>query len=216
MYKVVIFDMDGTILDTLQDLANATNFVLQKNAFPNRTIDEVRQFVGNGIPKLLERACPKNTDDAKLQAIFKQFTDYYEIHCAENTKPYNGIIELLQKLKTSGIKTAVNSNKIDFAVHELCDKYFPNLFDFQFGSVPTRKNKPSPDAVNEIIQTAKIAKADAVYIGDSDVDLQTAINSDVDFIGAEWGFRSKEFLIEHGAKVTAKNTTELEKLLFEI
>ena len=212
-YKLVIFDMDGSILDTLEDLADATNYALHQNGFSERTIDEIRRFVGNGIIKLIERACPENTPDEVRENVRRSFVSYYGEHCADHTKPYEGIPELLQKLRVAGIKCAVDSNKPDFAVKELCSRYFNGLFDFALGSREGCKNKPDAGAVNEIISLLGIDKTEAVFIGDSDVDVQTALNAGIQCIGVEWGFRGREFLLEHGAHITVKNTGELSTIL---
>lgn len=212
-YKIVIFDMDGTILDTLQDLADATNYALAQNGFQTRTVDEIRRFVGNGAKKLIERACPEHTSPEVQENVRRSFANYYGIHCADNTKPYDGIIELLHKLRADGVKCAVDSNKPEFAVKKLCDQYFPGLFDFALGSRDGCKNKPDADAVNDILSELGIAKSEAVFVGDSDVDIATAQNASIPCIGAEWGFRGREFLLAHGARCTVKNCSELENLL---
>lgn len=208
-YKAVIFDMDGTILNTLEDLTNATNYSLRQFGMPERSLEEVRMFVGNGIRKLVERAVPAGTPKEKIDQILDVFLEYYEIHSADNTSPYPGILELVEKLKKSGIKTAVSTNKADVPAQELGREYFNGIFDLIVGQQDGLKVKPAPDSVNKILSILDIQKKDAIYIGDSDVDVQTAKNSGLDFIGVSWGFRGREFLEKNGAKNIVDNANEI-------
>ncbi len=208
-YKAVIFDMDGTILNTLEDLKNATNYSLRQFGMPERSLEEVRMFVGNGIRKLVERAVPAGTPKEKINQILDVFLEYYEIHSADNTSPYPGILELVEKLKKSGIKTAVSTNKADVPAQELGREYFNGIFDLIVGQQDGLKVKPAPDSVNKILSILDIQKKDAIYIGDSDVDVQTAKNSGLDFIGVSWGFRGREFLEKNGAKNIVDNANEI-------
>lgn len=208
-YKAVIFDMDGTILNTLEDLKNATNYSLRQFGMPERSLEEVRMFVGNGIRKLVERAVPAGTSEEKIAQVFDVFLEYYEIHSADNTSPYPGILELVEKLKKSGIKTAVSTNKADIPAQELGREYFNGIFDLIVGQQDGLKVKPAPDSVNKILSILDIQKKDAIYIGDSDVDVQTAKNSGLDFIGVSWGFRGREFLEKNGAKNIVDNANEI-------
>lgn len=208
-YKAVIFDMDGTILNTLEDLKNATNYSLRQFGMPERSLEEVRMFVGNGIRKLVERAVPAGTSEEKIDQILDVFLEYYEIHSADNTSPYPGILELVEKLKKSGIKTAVSTNKADVPAQELGREYFNGIFDLIVGQQDGLKVKPAPDSVNKILSILDIQKKDAIYIGDSDVDVQTAKNSGLDFIGVSWGFRGREFLEKNGAKNIVDNANEI-------
>ena len=208
-YKAVIFDMDGTILNTLEDLKNATNYSLRQFGMPERSLEEVRMFVGNGIKKLVERAVPSGTSEEKIAQVFDVFLEYYEIHSADNTSPYPGILELVEKLKKSGIKTAVSTNKADVPAQELGREYFNGIFDLIVGQQDGLKVKPAPDSVNKILSILDIQKKDAIYIGDSDVDVQTAKNSGLDFIGVSWGFRGREFLEKNGAKNIVDNANEI-------
>lgn len=208
-YKAVIFDMDGTILNTLEDLKNATNYSLRQFGMQERSLEEVRMFVGNGIRKLVERAVPAGTSEEKIAQVFDVFLEYYEIHSADNTSPYPGILELVEKLKKSGIKTAVSTNKADVPAQELGREYFNGIFDLIVGQQDGLKVKPAPDSVNKILSILDIQKKDAIYIGDSDVDVQTAKNSGLDFIGVSWGFRGREFLEKNGAKNIVDNTNEI-------
>lgn len=208
-YKAVIFDMDGTILNTLEDLKNATNYSLRQFGMPERSLEEVRMFVGNGIRKLVERAVPAGTPKENIDQVFDVFLEYYEIHSADNTSPYPGILELVEKLKKSGIKTAVSTNKADVPAQELGREYFNGIFDLIVGQQDGLKVKPAPDSVNKILSILDIQKKDAIYIGDSDVDVQTAKNSGLDFIGVSWGFRGREFLEKNGAKNIVDNANEI-------
>lgn len=208
-YKAVIFDMDGTILNTLEDLKNATNYSLRQFGMPERSLEEVRMFVGNGIRKLVERAVPSGTSEEKIAQVFDVFLEYYEIHSADNTSPYPGILELVEKLKKSGIKTAVSTNKADVPAQELGREYFNGIFDLIVGQQDGLKVKPAPDSVNKILSILDIQKKNAIYIGDSDVDVQTAKNSGLDFIGVSWGFRGREFLEKNGAKNIVDNANEI-------
>lgn len=212
-YSLVIFDLDGTILNTLDDLAICCNYVLEKNGFPLHSKDEVRFMVGNGIPNLIKKALPKDTDEKTCQKVLQEFLDYYNQHASDNTKPYEKIEECLLKLKQKGIKLAVNTNKAQQAAATLCEHFFPSIFDYVVGQCKERNIKPSCDGVNYILQMANTKNA--IYVGDSDVDIQTAHNANIDVIGAEWGFRGKEFLLINGATKTAKDAEQLYKLLTE-
>ncbi len=208
-YKAVIFDMDGTILNTLEDLKNATNYSLRQFNMPERTLEEVRMFVGNGIRKLVERAVPAGTSTEKIDEVLDVFLKYYEVHSADNTSSYPGIHELVEKLKAAGIKTAVSTNKADAPAQELGKEYFNGIFDLIVGQRDGLRTKPAPDSVNEILKILNIQKKDAVYVGDSDVDVQTAANSGLDFIGVSWGFRGRKFLQEKGAKNIVDSADEI-------
>lgn len=207
--KLLIFDLDGTILDTLKDLYFSVNYALSENHFPERTPEEVRQFVGNGIRKLIERSVPENSTEKQIQQVHQAFTEYYTVHCRDNTRPYPGIPEVLKTLRKNGSKLAVVSNKADYAVQKLCDEYFPNLFDAVAGEREGIRRKPAPDAVQAILKELHIQPEQAVYIGDSDVDILTAENSGMPCISVTWGFRSREFLIEHGAQKLISRPEEL-------
>lgn len=202
-YALAIFDMDGTILNTIDDLADSLNVILERYSMPLHTVDQVRFMVGNGIPKLIERAIPNGRDNPKFDEILKEYIAYYEEHSAIKTRPYDGIVEAVKALRKSGVKIAVNTNKVEAAALDLVAKYFPDCFDIVSGSRPGLPPKPAPDGVYEILKRAGIdGKSEgqkAVFIGDSDVDLQTGINAGLDVIGVDWGFRGKAFLLEHGA-----------------
>ena len=212
-YELIVFDMDGTILDTLEDLKNSMNHTLRLYNMPERTLDEIRSFVGNGIRKLIERAVVSGTSDEMIEIIHKDFMKHYEIHCADFTKPYNGVNSLIQELRNRGYKTAVVSNKAHDAVLDLCDQYFPALFDVALGEKPEIAKKPAPDMVNLVLDQLQISRKKAVYIGDSDVDVATARNSNLDMIAVDWGFRTREFLTEQGADTIVSNPEEILNLV---
>ncbi len=193
-YKVAVFDMDGTILNTLDDMTAACNYTLGRMDMPERTMDEIRMFVGNGIPKLVERIAPAGTDEATLKKMLEIFMEFYSAHSMDKTGPYAGIPELLKKLKDNGIRLACVSNKADPAMRKLCDVFFTGLFDDAEGERPGVNKKPAPDMVWAALDKMGASKNDAVYIGDSDVDFKTAVNSGLDCISVSWGFRTREFL----------------------
>lgn len=210
-YKLAIFDMDGTILDTLNDLKDSLNYVLNMFGMPTRTLEEVRSFIGNGIRLLIERGVPKNTPSEQTDKVFKMFNEYYAVHCADTTKPYDGIEKIILKLKENGIKVAVVSNKSDYAVQSLCKQYFDGLFDFAVGACEGVRKKPYPDTVNKVLKKFDISKDDAVYIGDSEVDVETAQNAEMDCISVDWGYRDRDVLINAGAKLIVSDTANLLK-----
>ncbi len=208
-HSLAIFDLDGTILYTLVDLKNSMNFTLKKFGFPERTLDEVRRFVGNGIKNLIIRAAPKGTDEKTIDEMFEVFNEHYAVHCNDNTKSYDGIDELLKKLKEQKVKTAVVSNKADYAVQTLVKKYFDGLFDYAVGEKQGVRKKPCPDSVNEVLRVLDTPKEAAVYIGDSEVDVATAKNAQMDCIAVDWGFRDREVLINSGATLIVSDAAAL-------
>lgn len=201
--------MDGTILDTLDDLKDSLNYALRLSGFPERTEDEVRRFVGNGIKKLIERGVPGDTPAEMTDKVHSDFTHYYKKHCRDKTKPYDGICKLISSLKEKGMMCAVVSNKDDYAVSLLCDEYFKGLFDYSVGSREGVRKKPYPDSVYAVLDALSVKKEDAVYIGDSEVDIQTAKNASLPYVTVLWGFRDRDFLLLNGAKVTAETPDEL-------
>lgn len=212
-YKLVIFDLDGTILDTLEDLKISVNFALKNNALPERTLEEVRRFVGNGIRLLIERAVPENTDPAVTDKVFSDFKEHYAVHSMDNTKPYDGINSLLESIRKENVKTAVVSNKADFAVQKLIKLLFDGKFDFVLGERADINKKPAPDMVNAAIKHCGVLPEESVYVGDSEVDIETAKNSGIDCIIVDWGFREREFLIKNGAEKIVSSTQELFSVL---
>ena len=211
MKKTVIFDLDGTLLNTLDDLADSTNYALSKFGYPTRTIEEVRQFVGNGVAKLIERAIPDGKNNSNFEKCLSIFKENYAQNMYNKTAPYNGIIEMLSNLKSKGIKIAVVSNKFDLAVKELCKKYFEGFIDFAAGENESQgiKKKPAPDTVISVLNEFNFAPEDAVYVGDSDVDIMTAKNSKMPCISVTWGFRDEKFLLENGATILINAPSEI-------
>ncbi len=212
-YTTIIFDLDGTLLDTLQDLVDSTNFALAQMNFPMRTADEVRSFVGNGVAKLIEKAVPQGTDEQTVRQTLDVFKEYYAANCETHTRAYDGILPLLDTLSQKGLKLAVVSNKIDEAVRVLCKKYFDDYITLSVGDREGMQRKPAPDSVFEVLSKLGVNREDAVYIGDSEVDIMTANNAQIDLICVTWGFRDKKFLLQNGATVLVNSAEELQKLL---
>lgn len=210
---LVIFDLDGTVLDTLEDLADSVNSALCANGFPTRTLTEIRSFVGNGIKNLILRSLPHETDGDTADRVLTAFRAHYADHCADKTRPYDGIPALLAALKADGFRTAVVSNKTDGAVQRLALQYFPGLFDFVTGEREGVARKPAPDSVNAALSALGAKKENAVYVGDSEVDVLTAQNAGIPAVIVTWGFRDESFLREKGAELIAHDAEELEKLI---
>ena len=198
-YKTYIFDLDGTLLSTLADLAASTNYALRTHHMPERSLDEVRRFVGNGVKKLMERAIPDGLNNPLFEETFATFRQHYMQHNLDTTQPYPGIMQLLEQLKAEGKNIAVVSNKFYAATRELCRHFFGDLVPVGIGEREDIRKKPAPDTVIEALRELGVDKEGAVYIGDSDVDIMTAKNSGMPCVSVLWGFRDKEFLLEHGA-----------------
>ena len=211
--KAVIFDLDGTLLDTLEDLTDSTNAALHMNGFPERRIDEVRRFVGNGIHKLVERAVPLGTSAEITEKCYIDFCADYKKNMANKTKPYEGIDELLETLCAAGLNLAIVTNKADFAAQELCGSLFGKYVSVIVGSDGKRPNKPAPDGVFYALEKLGVKKEDAVFIGDSEVDIATAKNADMDCIGVLWGFRTEDDLKNVGVSVMAESAQQLGNML---
>jgi len=211
--KAVVFDLDGTLLDTLDDLAAATNWALRQNGRPERTREEVRRFVGNGVRRLIERALPEGEADPCFEQIFSDFKRYYVVHCQDSTHLYDGIAELLQSLKERGFKLAIVSNKLQAGVDELYEYYFRDTVEVAVGERPEVRRKPAPDMVLTALRELDVNPSEAVYVGDSDVDLQTAHNSGLVCISVLWGFRDRDFLVAHGAQTLVATPSEILQLL---
>lgn len=208
-YALIIFDLDGTILDTLEDLTDSTNYALANNQLPMRTQQQVRSFVGDGIAKLIERAVPGDTATGLVERVLDDFKRYYKLHCADKTRPYDKIEHVFDTLRRRGYKLAVVSNKADFAVQSLCEQYFPGVFDTVAGEREGIRRKPYPDSVMAVMDALHISKEKTLYVGDSEVDIRTAQNAGIDEVSVTWGFRDEPFLREHGAVKIARNMDEL-------
>ena len=202
MYKTYIFDLDGTLLDTLDDLAASVNYALRTHGMPEHSTDDVRRFVGNGVRLLMERAVPNGAANPHLDEAFATFRQHYMKHSLDATRPYDGIPETLAELKSRGCRLAVVSNKFMLATQELIRHFFPDTIDVAIGEHEAEgiRKKPAPDTVFAALKQLGVGKENAVYVGDSDVDIQTAHNSGIPCISVLWGFRDRDFLIQHGAK----------------
>lgn len=211
----VIFDLDGTLLDTLEDLKNAVNYALRVCGMPERTLSEIRQFVGNGVRNLMIRVVPQGEDHPEFEHAFAVFKEYYGEHCNDATKAYEGISELLQELKNMGYVLAIVSNKIDSAVQDLNRRYFPQV-DVAIGDREDLRRKPEPDSVFLALRELGRMKEEAIYVGDSDVDLLTAQNAGLPCISVLWGFRDREFLEERGATTFVEKPMEIAGILSRI
>jgi phosphoglycolate phosphatase len=216
--KLIIFDLDGTLLNTISDLAHSTNHALEKNGFPAHPIEAYKYFVGNGINKLFERALPEGEKtEENITKIRKSFLPYYDNHNTKYTEPYEGVPELLHILKSKGLKMAVASNKYQQATEKLINKYFPEIsFTSVLGQREGIPAKPDPSVVFEILKIAGIPTAETLYVGDSGVDMKTAINSGVTSIGVTWGFRPRSELETNGAVYIADSTTDILNLIDQL
>ena len=212
-YKVILWDLDGTLLDTLQDLRDAVAHALIAHALPPRSLTEIRAMVGNGIRKLVERAVPEGTDPAVTDRVFEEFRAYYALHCSDTTAPYAGIRKLLTELRAAGIRSAIVSNKADFATKDLVMKHFGDLVDFATGAREDMPKKPAPDMIAYALAEMHASPAEAVYIGDSEVDVKTAENASLPGIFVNWGFRDEAELRRAGAQVIVSSPEELRGML---
>lgn len=198
-YKAIIFDLDGTLTDTLQDLKESTNYALRYMEWPERTLDEVRQFVGNGVRRLMEQAVPSDAEELEFDECFSVFQEHYVEHCQDHTSLYPGIAELLTELHARGYKMAIVSNKLQRGVDELFTTFFQGLIDVAIGERKGVRRKPMPDMVNLALQELGVEAEEAVYVGDSEVDMATARNAGLPCITVLWGFRDRDYLKEIGA-----------------
>ena len=208
-YNTYIFDLDGTLLDTLQDLANAVNHAMREMNYPERTVDEVRRFIGNGIRMLIKRAAPQDISVEDYEKTLAIFTAYYLDHIADFTKPYDGIAEVIETLKSKGCKVAVVSNKADEAAKKVVKDYFGDIFDMVVGKMDRFPSKPEPDSVLYVIETLGADKDKCIYSGDSEVDVQTAHNAGLPCVGVTWGNRDVSELIAAGAEYIAEKPNEI-------
>ena len=212
-YKAVVFDLDGTLLNTLEDLRDSVNYGLEKNGMPKRSLEEIRRFVGNGVGKLIERAVPRGTTKDEEARVFEAFKQHYAVHCNDKTDLYPGIREMLSELKRRGYLMAIVSNKLQSGVDVLSELYFKDFTKVAVGGREDMPKKPAPDMVYEALRQLAVTKAEAVFVGDSEVDIATAGNAGMDCITVAWGFRSRQQQEKAGAKVFVNSPMEIIDLL---
>ncbi|MGN1116187.1 MAG: HAD family hydrolase [Candidatus Ornithomonoglobus sp.] len=208
-YSTIIFDLDGTLLNTLEDLAASVNYAMRECGFPERSIDEVRRFVGNGVRVLIRRAAPEGITDEQYWDAYHNFEKHYAAHNRDKTAPYDGITELLKELKSRGYSLSIVSNKIDFAVKALREEFFNGVIDVAVGDCEDTLNKPAPDMVHKAMRQLGAELSDCIYVGDTDVDIETAQNSGMPCICVSWGFRSREELVGCGAEMIADKPSDI-------
>lgn len=213
MKHAVIFDLDGTLLNTLGDLRAATNHALEVRGLPPHSMEEIRQFIGNGIRLLICRAMPEGTPEAEIDAALDDFKAYYAAHIHDRTVPYDGIPQLLTALRKRGVKVAVLSNKIDSASQQLIEYFFPGKTDVVFGEHVGVPRKPDPTSCRMVMQQLGVQPEQVLYVGDSGTDMQTAKNAGLYAVGVTWGFRSKEVLLEYGADVLVHRPEQILQIL---
>lgn len=212
-YTTIIFDMDGTLLNTLEDLTDATNYALREMGMPERTIEEIRTFVGKGVKKLMECAVPGGTENPQFEETFAKFKEYYGIHCNDKTRPYEGTLALLRELKQEGYALAIVSNKLDAVVKELAENFFEGIVPVVIGERAGVDKKPTPDMVYKALDELGVPAESAIYVGDSEIDLLTAKNSGLPCISVLWGFRDEEFLRAHGAQNVADVPQDIKRFI---
>lgn len=213
MKHAVIFDLDGTLLNTLGDLRAATNHALEVRGLPPHSMEEIRQFIGNGIRLLICRAMPEGTPEAEIDAALDDFKAYYAAHIHDRTVPYDGIPQLLTALRKRGVKVAVLSNKIDSASQQLIEYFFPGKTDVVFGEHVGVPRKPDPTSCRMVMQRLGVQPEQVLYVGDSGTDMQTAKNAGLYAVGVTWGFRSKEVLLEYGADILVHRPEQILQIL---
>lgn len=208
-YELVIFDLDGTVLDTLPDLASSVNAVLQQHGYPTHSADIVRGFLGSGMRRLVENALPQDVGGEETEFVYRDFCAVYAAHCIDRTKPFAGIVTLLGALRAGGVRTALVSNKADALAQKLCKHFFDGLFDRVRGAMPDVAMKPAPDAVNETLKELSLPREKALYVGDSEIDFQTAQNARMDAFLAAWGYCDRMVLHRLAAARVLSSPEEL-------
>ena len=214
-YTSVLFDLDGTLLDTLGDLTAAMNRTLTRHGLPERTRQQMRAALGNGARRLMELSVPAGTDGALFETLLAEYNADYAAHCRIETAPYPGVDALLQQLHTQGRKLAIVSNKPDEAVRALRADFFADAVPIAVGETAAIRRKPAPDSVLEAMRQMGVTREETVYVGDSDVDVETARNAGVTCCAVSWGFRAREVVIAAGAEKIADNASELKKYILE-
>ena len=209
----IIWDMDGTLMDTLQDLAMAVNHALRKYNMPERTMEQIRRSVGNGVRRLVRLSVPDGEQNPQFQAVFDEFRNWYLLHCEDHTFPYEGIQNVLHELKSAGYRMAIVSNKLQEGIDELHRRWFSDTIDVAIGERPGIARKPAPDMVRLAMSELGASVGDSVYIGDSDVDLATARNSGLQCISVLWGFRTREELLQVGADCFAESPQDIKSII---
>ncbi len=216
MYKAVVFDLDGTLLDTITDLANSGNYVLEQLNLPTHTVEEFKQMVGDGIPKLVESMLTQTARGGSTQKMALQmFINHYSMHSSDTTAPYEGVLPLISTLKKANIRLGILSNKEEQATQRIVQTYFPDKFDIVFGNVIGTPTKPNPAQLLTMCTMLGCYTNEVLFVGDSDIDMQTALNAKVDGVGVAWGYRSEEVILEAGAKTVAKTPHALCKYILE-
>lgn len=210
-YTTIIFDLDGTLLDTLEDLKEAVNYALEDAGYPVRSTEEIRCFVGNGIRNLIERAVPNGTSVEDTDRVFEKFKEYYNKYATQKTVPYPGIVDMLKKLKNDGYNIAIITNKVQSAVDVLQKKFFYDTIKVAVGDKQGQLRKPSPDTTQYVMDYFSASKDETLFVGDSEVDIYTARNAEVDYVCVSWGFRTPEELLRAGAIDIVDNVEELLK-----
>ena len=212
MRKLVIFDLDGTLLYTLDDLMQSVNFTLDLFGYETKTLEEITSFVGNGVEHLMRRAVPSNISDEDFKNCYACFKDHYSKHCCEKTRPYDGIMETLRILKKRGLKIGIVSNKFQAAAEDVCKHYFEGLYDAVMGESETCRRKPAPDGINMMCEQFGVEKDEAIFFGDSEVDVKTGDNAGVYCVSVLWGFRDREALVSAEPDVIIDAPNELSAL----
>ncbi len=213
MRKLVIFDLDGTLLYTLEDLMDSVNYTLEKFGYEAKTLEEVSSHVGNGVQHLVKMLLPANISDSDFVQCYECFKEHYAEHCCDKTHPYDGVMETLKVLKYRGVKVGILSNKFQEAAEEVCEHYFKGLYDIVVGESEHCRRKPSPDGINMICEKFDVPHEDVLFFGDSEVDIKTADNAGTYCVSVLWGYRDREFLAENGAKVFVSNPLDIADII---
>ncbi len=208
-YKAVLFDMDGTVVDTIDDLRDSVDHSLKHFGMPGISKEDTLRFIGNGARRLIEQAVPEGTEEDLLEEVLKYYVNYYQAHCMVKTAPFEGVIEMMTRLKKAGIRQVIVSNKPDVAANEIAERFFGGLAEFVMGEKEGLRRKPWPDMVDAAVGRLGLSKDECLYVGDSEVDIATAKNAGVQCIPVLWGFRDRKTLEEAGAPVIAETPAEL-------
>lgn len=216
MYRYVIFDLDGTLLNTIDDLADAGNWVCRNHGWPTHSVEEYRYYVGNGMAKLAERFAPEDwRTPEKVRAILEEFMPYYDVHKADKTAPYPGLAEALERLKRAGVSMSVLTNKADPLAGPVVEGYYPGVFPIIQGALPGCPTKPDPTLLHKLMERMGAAAEETLFVGDSNVDIRTAKNGGLTSCGVLWGFRTRQELEAEGADFLAETAEELAELILK-